>query len=73
MITTHVLPALRPHVTEIELHEHVRRGVTWLREACCGLHGHDLLLHFEKSRLCLKCAGCGFETPGWRIERMKHA
>ena len=32
------------------------RALTWLRQAYCGLHGHDRLLHFEKDRISLLCA-----------------
>ncbi len=38
-----------------------------LREAYCGMHGHDSLLQFESGRLCLKCVSCGHETPGWEL------
>ena len=39
----------------------------WVRETLCALHGHDLLLHFEPGRrVCLRCADCGHETPGWQ-------
>jgi hypothetical protein len=69
MITTHVLPALRPHAIAGELDTYLHRVGTWLQEACCSLHGHDLLLHFEQGRVCLKCANCGRETAGWTIDR----
>lgn len=39
-----------------------------LRQVICALHGHDLLLHFEHDRLSLRCATCGWESPGWTIE-----
>jgi len=38
-----------------------------VRQAFCGLHGHDNLLQFEPDRLFLKCVSCGHETPGWEI------
>jgi hypothetical protein len=38
-----------------------------MRQAICGLHGHDSLLQFEQERMFLKCASCGFETPGWEL------
>src|SRR5213593_1523009 len=41
----------------------------WLREAYCGLHGHDNLLHFEKDRMSLQCASCGHQTPGWELHQ----
>ena len=39
-----------------------------LRQFVCGLHGHDLLMHFEQGRISLLCASCGHETPGWEIK-----
>jgi hypothetical protein len=43
------------------------RALDWLRQAFCGLHGHDSLLQFEKDRIFLKCVSCGHETPGWEL------
>ena len=43
------------------------RMLGWLRQAYCGLHGHDSLLHFEKDRILLQCTSCGHETPGWEL------
>jgi hypothetical protein len=42
----------------------VRRRV---REALCGIHSHDLLLHYECGRICLRCVDCGYETNGWSL------
>jgi hypothetical protein len=39
-----------------------------LREAICGLRGHDMVLHFEPERLSLQCLACGARTQGWTIE-----
>jgi hypothetical protein len=41
-----------------------------LRQAWCGLHGHDTLLHFEHERMSLRCASCGHETPGWELNEV---
>ena len=38
-----------------------------VRQFLCGLHGHDTLLHFERCRISLQCASCGYETPGWEV------
>ena len=38
-----------------------------IRQAFCGLHGHDSLLQFEQDRLFLKCVSCGHESPGWNL------
>ena len=43
------------------------RILAWLRQAWCGLHGHDHLMHFEKDRMFLQCVSCGHESPGWNI------
>jgi hypothetical protein len=41
--------------------------LTWMREAYCGLHGHDNLLQFAHERMYLKCVSCGHESPGWEL------
>jgi hypothetical protein len=42
---------------------------SWVRRTICALHGHDLMLHFERGRrVCLRCADCGHETPGWQTK-----
>jgi len=38
-----------------------------VREAFCGLHGHDNLLQFQRDRMFLKCFSCGHESPGWEL------
>ena len=43
------------------------RVVDRIREAFCGLHGHDSLLQFHQDRLFLKCTSCGHESPGWSL------
>lgn len=37
------------------------------RQMLCGLYGHDSLLQFERDRMYLRCASCGYQTPGWEI------
>jgi hypothetical protein len=44
------------------------RVVDWLRQAYCGIHGHDTLLHFQQERMSLRCVSCGHETPGWTLD-----
>ena len=36
-----------------------------LNQFYCGLHGHDRLIQFEKSRMFLRCVSRGHESPGW--------
>jgi hypothetical protein len=38
-----------------------------VREAFCGLHGHDNLLQFGQDRMFLRCVSCGYESPGWEL------
>lgn len=38
-----------------------------IRQALCGLRGHDEVLHYEEARLSLTCVSCGHETPGWSL------
>jgi hypothetical protein len=43
------------------------RMATRLGQVFCGLHGHDSVLHFEGSRVMMRCTSCGHDTPGWEI------
>ena len=45
----------------------VTKIVDRMRQAYCGLHGHDSLLQFERDRMFLKCTSCGHESPGWEL------
>jgi len=38
-----------------------------VRQALCGLSGHENLMHFTADRVCLQCLSCGYETPGWSM------
>lgn len=39
----------------------------WLRQASCGLTGHEMVRHFEPQRVSLQCLSCGHESPGWSL------
>ena len=39
--------------------------------ALCSLHGHDPLLHYDQTRIYLRCASCGHETPGWKLDERR--
>jgi len=67
---THALPKLRSQSAGLHAgsQHHVNQARVWLHEMLCALHGHDLVLHFERARICLRCVTCGHETPGWRIK-----
>jgi len=38
-----------------------------MSQALCGLSGHDTVLHFEGSRVMMRCTSCGHDTPGWEV------
>lgn len=47
----------------------VRRSVgAFVREATCGMSGHEYLLERSGNRLFLRRVDCGHETSGWRID-----
>ena len=46
------------------------RVMETLRQAFCGIRGHDALLHFEGERMALRCVSCGHETPGWELNEV---
>jgi hypothetical protein len=54
-------------------HSFVTDVLDRMRQAYCGLHGHDALLHFEQDRMFLKCTSCGHESPGWDTQEAKPA
>ena len=49
------------------------RALEWMRQAYCGLHGHDNMLHFERDRLLLQCVSCGHQTHGWDLNQARPA
>ena len=65
---TEALPKLGPSAADIDHRsaDWSGRAHSWVEETLCALHGHDLMLHVERGhRICLRCATCGHETPGW--------
>ena len=42
-----------------------------VQSVLCSLHGHDPLLHFDRKRIYLRCASCGYETPGWELDQRR--
>lgn len=45
----------------------LHRIMTRFGQMLCGLGGHDSVLHFEGSRVMMRCTSCGYDTPGWEI------
>ena len=46
----------------------LERVLTWVRRGACAVKGHDMRRAFEPDRLSLRCAECGMNTPGWRLD-----
>jgi hypothetical protein len=59
---------MKARVTEAHTGGIADRWKKWVRSTMCGLHGHDLLLSFEPSRICLRCVTCSYETHGWILK-----
>jgi hypothetical protein len=65
---TEALPRLREYAAAIDRGSLRSSGRmhSWVRDTLCAMRGHDLMLHFDRGhRICLRCATCGHETPGW--------
>ncbi|MGV3519162.1 hypothetical protein [Luteitalea sp.] len=60
---TTTFPAVRARGRSVT--EHTARVGTWLRQALCGLNGHDRYLHVDGTRVTLRCVGCQHDSPGW--------
>jgi hypothetical protein len=46
----------------------IGRVVDAIRQAFCGMRGHDSVLHFQEKRVMLRCTSCGYDSPGWEID-----
>jgi hypothetical protein len=60
---------LRADVGEDRLAQLFRRVSRRAGQISCGITGHNVLLHYQPTRLSLQCATCGYESPGWELER----
>jgi len=45
----------------------VESGLTHVGQFLCAIRGHELFMYFEPRRLSLRCASCGYDSPGWEI------
>jgi hypothetical protein len=41
---------------------------TRVRQAWCGLGGHEMIRRFEPGRVSLQCLSCGGQTRGWTVQ-----
>jgi hypothetical protein len=70
---THAHPKLLFRGPDFDAHNALRTAVARLREAMCGIGGHEYYLRSTSNRIFMRCVVCGRETPGWRIERRRQS
>ena len=64
---------IRTH-PRLVFHDHVSFTVAMraagrvIRQTICGVGGHEYSKKSAGNRIFLRCATCGHETPGWRID-----
>ena len=63
------LEADRPQVAHDWLSQFIQRASKRAGQLRCGLTGHNVLMRYQPTRLSLQCTTCGYESPGWEIER----
>jgi hypothetical protein len=71
MATNHRQSTASPHdvsTTGAHAEGFGERVIDRLRQAVCGLHGHDTFVQFEQDRMFLRCVSCGHETAGWALK-----
>jgi len=75
MVTNYPQDIVTQGVSEPTVATHPGRLFTRLwrqvQFALCSLHGHDPLLHYDETRIYLRCASCGHETPGWELDQRR--
>ena len=65
-----VLPKLLPDPQDLVIQLTAALTVVraFVRKTACAVGGHDYLLHGAGNRICLRCADCGHQTPGWCLD-----
>ncbi len=73
MVTNYPQEIVTQPVTAVETAPGKPFSRIWkqVQSMLCGLHGHDSLLHFDQNRIYLRCASCGYETPGWELDEKR--
>ena len=72
MLAERLLHDVRLHgapFSTTQVHEWARRVIACVRQGLCAMRGHEPLLHVEPRRLSLRCIECGWQSPGWLIDR----
>jgi hypothetical protein len=41
------------------------------RRLTCLVRGHDLVMHFDRNLLALRCLSCGYRTHGWELDEQR--
>jgi hypothetical protein len=67
-LLTHAHPKLLVRGPEFDAGSALRAAIEKLRQAMCGLGGHEYYVHSAGNRIFLQCVTCGRETQGWRID-----
>ena len=57
--------SLFPALRAVRLSERIARVGTLMRQALCGMNGHEKYLHVDGPRVTLRCVSCHHESPGW--------
>ena len=63
------LEADRPEVADDWLSRFFQRASRRAGQLRCGITGHNILMRYQPTRLSLQCTMCGYESPGWDLER----
>jgi len=65
------LKADRPEVAHDWLSQFIQGASMRAGQLRCGLTGHNVLMRYQPTKLSLQCTMCGYESPGWDIERSR--
>ena len=60
---------IRADVGEARLAQLFVRAMKRAGQMRCAITGHNALLRYEPNRLSLQCTTCGYESPGWELDR----
>jgi hypothetical protein len=67
-LLAHAHPKLLFRGSDFDARVALRAAVATVREALCGIRGHEYYERTGNNRIFLQCLTCSRETPGWRID-----
>jgi hypothetical protein len=76
MLAQHFAPDLHVHGSSFsvsQVREWLEGVLVFISQTLCAMRGHDLLFHVEVHRLSVRCSHCGWESPGWLIDRPRYS